>query len=83
MLTFLKFWAGADMDLIARFSLEPHWTWTLPLGADRNAFIGLRELGLLVSTEDKDLSSEDSGPVQSPAQVTLTRWASKGTHTGA
>lgn len=68
MLTFLRFRAGADANLIARFSLEPLWTWTLPLGGQRKCVFWLeREVGLLVSTEDKGHSSEASGLVQSTA----------------
>lgn len=43
------------------------------LGPAGNVFLGFRILVLLVSSEDKGFSSQDSGPGQCPAQVTLTR----------
>lgn len=46
MLTFLRFRAGADADLIAQFSLEPLWTWTLPLGGQRKCVFWLERVGV-------------------------------------
>ena len=51
------------------------------MGDDGNVFLGLGEFVLLVSTEDKCLSSEIWG--QWDAQVSLTRSASEGTCIGA
>lgn len=87
MLTFLRFWAGADVDLIAQFSLEPQLDLDVTSWGPMEMFFfffffGWQALVLLVSPEDKGFLLEDSGPVQGTVQVNLTRPAIKETGKG-